>query len=177
MPRGIDLVVGVDHLQVLGCVHLDGGEACVHALLCHSARVRGTVAADPGVDADIITAFAAHQLIDGRTEELALDVPQCLIDACDGTHQNAAAAIEARAVEEGGDVLDAGGIRADQIGGHFVDAGKHRIAVAFKDGFAPACDAFVGFDFHKAPAGTDVIGVYACDLHTVIPRFMRFARI
>ena len=163
--NGVHLVVGVDHLQLFGGVHLDGGKAGILALQSSSAHVVGAVAADPAVHAHVVAAGTAHELVDRGVEELALDIPQGLINAGNGAHQHAAAAVEPGAVQHSGKVLNAHGVLADEVGLHLLDTGQNGGAVAFQHGFAPAGQALVGHDLNKAPAGTDGIGVDFNDLH------------
>ncbi|MPM32571.1 hypothetical protein SDC9_79135 [bioreactor metagenome] len=79
--NSVDLFVRVDHLQFFGSVHFDGAEAGVHALPGHCAGIGGTVAADPGIHADLVTALAAHQLVNRGVEKFPLNIPECLVDS------------------------------------------------------------------------------------------------
>ena len=130
-----------------------------------AAHVVGAVAADPAVHAHVVAAGTAHELVDRGVEELALDVPQGLINAGNGAHQHAAAAVETGAVQHSGKVLNAHGVLADEVGLHLLDTGQNGGAVAFQHRLAPAGQALVGHDLNKAPAGTDGIGVDFNDLH------------
>ena len=88
-------------------VHLHGGESGVHLLLCGAARIAGAVASDPGIDLHPVAAASSHELIYGRVEHLTLDIPESLVDAGKRAHQNAAATVEARAVDGAPDILNA----------------------------------------------------------------------
>ena len=103
----VHLVVGVDHLQLFGGVHLHRRETSIHLLLRCAACVTGTVSADPRIDLHFVAAASSHELIYGRVEHLTLDIPESLVDARERTHQNAAATVEARAVDGAPDILNA----------------------------------------------------------------------
>jgi hypothetical protein len=77
----LHLVPGVDDLHFLAAVELDRLEAARHDLLGVVGNVGGTVAADPGVDLDLVAALAAQQRMDRLAIGLALDVPERLVDA------------------------------------------------------------------------------------------------
>ena len=124
LKHGINLVVGVDHLKLVGCVHFDRLEPLVFLFERGSADVGRTVSANPGIDLHFVAAFAAHKLVNGRAEILSLDVPKRLVDARNCAHENTAAAVEAGAVDGRPDALDIGGILTDQVILVFLNAGK-----------------------------------------------------
>ena len=161
----LDLVVAVDELQLLGAVHLDGGEAARHGRLRGGGGVGRAVATDPAVDADAVAHLAAQQVGDAHAQGLALDVPQRLVDAGQCAHVDAAAAVEAGAVHHGPVVLDLAGVLADEVIGQLIDHGGDGVGAAFEHRLAPAVDALVGFDFEEAPARRDDEGGEAGDFH------------
>ena len=83
----------------------------------------------------------------------ALDIPQGLIDAGDGAHVNAAAAIKTSAIHGLPQTLNLQRVFASQIIGQLVYRSGHRMGAPLKYWLTPADDAFVGGDFQKAPAG------------------------
>ena len=165
LQNSVHLVVGVDHLQLLSGVHLDGGKAGVLAFQSGSAHIAGAIATDPAVHTHVVTAGTAHELVHRGIEELALDVPQSLINAGNGAHEHAAAPVEPGTVQHSGKIFDPHGVLANEVGLHLLDTGQHGGAVALQHRLAPAGKALVGHDLNKAPAGTDGIGVDFNDLH------------
>ena len=163
----IHLFIAVDHLQFLGGIHLDSGEARVHALLSHGTRIRGTVSADPRIDPDLIAAPASHQFVNRGIEHFSLDVPQCLINSREGTHHHTAAAVKARAIDGSAQVLNAGGILADEVGLILIQAGQHSVCMSFQNSLTPASITLVRFDLHKSPSGPDIISINSSDLHVM----------
>ena len=113
----VDLVVGVDELHLFAGVHLDGGKALGLALQRLGRGLRRAIAADPGIDADAVAHLAAEQFVHRHAQGFALDVPQRLVDAGQGTHVDAAAPIEAAAVEHRPVVFDVARVLADQVVG------------------------------------------------------------
>ena len=88
----------VDQPHFLAAVHLEGVEA-VRLQACDAGDDVGrAVAADPAIDLHAVAHQAAEQFVHRHAQGLALDVPQRLVDAGDGAHQDRAAAIEAAAV-------------------------------------------------------------------------------
>ncbi len=92
-------------------------------------------------------ALGHSQFMHRHAQHLALDVPQRLINAGDGAHQDGASAVEATAVHHHSQVVDARWARADQHVGEFLDSRLHRACIAFDNEFVPAEHAFVGLDF------------------------------
>jgi hypothetical protein len=123
------------------------------------------VAADPAVGLHLVAHQAAQQFVDRRAQDLALDVPQRLVDAGDRAHQDRAAAVEAGAVHGLPQVVDAGRVLPDQVGLEFLDRGFDGARAAFDDGLAPADDAFVGVDFQEHPARRNTVGGQFGDFH------------
>ena len=171
--HGVNFLIAVDHLQLFGGVHFDGGKTGLLFGQGRGSDVAGTVTADPAVHPHIVPAGAAHELVYRRVEKLALDVPQGLIDSGDGAHQHAAAPVEPGTVKDGGKVLNPHGILADQIGLHLLHAGQNCGAMPFQHRLAPACQTLVGDDLHKSPAGPHGIGADFDYLHKIKP-FMLF---
>ena len=71
------------HLQrrVVVCLHQPGGVV---------GQLLGRVAIDGLVDAHLVAALAAHQLVDRYAKGLTLDVPQGMLDAADGRVEHGA---------------------------------------------------------------------------------------
>src|SRR5699024_6393193 len=117
-------------------------ESAVLRLQRGSRSIAGAVSADPRIRADTIPHLPTEQLIHRLAERLALDVPQCLIDARDRTHENGATAVEATAVHDRPQVLDVRRILADEQVGELIDGGSHGRCLAFDDGLTPSHDPF-----------------------------------
>ena len=169
LQHRIDLIVGVDHLQFLGCIHLNGPEALVHFLLGGSSHVTGAIPADPRIYLHAIPALTPHELVDRHAKHLAFDIPQGLIDAGNGAHQHTAAPIKACPVEHRPKPLNVGGILADEVVPHLLHTGQHRLGMSLQNGLAPTGNAAVGLDLHKAPSGPHIVRIDRCDLHPAIP--------
>jgi hypothetical protein len=103
--------------------------------------------------------------MDRLAERLALDVPQCLVDARDRAHVDGAAAIEAAAIHDVPVVLDQERVLADQVVLELVDSRLDGQGPALDDGLAPADDALVGLDLQEQPARRHDIGGELGDLH------------
>ncbi len=159
------LVVGVDDLHLLAAVEFDRLEAAGDDLLGIVGDVGGAVAADPGIDLDLVAHLAAEQRMDRLSQRLALDVPQRLVDAGNRAHVDGAAAIEAGAVHDVPVVLDQEGILADQIVFQLMHGRLHGQCPAFHHRLAPADNALVGLDFQEHPARRHNIRRQFRDLH------------
>jgi hypothetical protein len=158
-------LVGVDELQFLGGVHLNGGESAVLRLQRGSRSVAGAVSADPRICADTIPHLPAEQLMHRLAERLALDVPQGLVDARDRTHENGATAVEATAVHDRPQVLDVRRILADEQVGELIDGGSHGCCLAFEDRLTPSHDPLIGFDLEEQPPRRHCVRRHRRDLH------------
>ena len=163
--RLVHLAVAVDDLQLRGAVHLEGGEALLDQCAGAFAHVGGAIAPGPGVHAHAVAYRAAQQLVHRHAQVTALEVPQRLVDAGDGAHQDRAAAVEAGAIEGVPQVLDAVRVLADQVVGKLMDGGLHGGGAALDDRFAPAVAALVGLDLEEQPARRHLPGPESCDLH------------
>ena len=103
------------------------------------------------VDAHLVAHLAAQQIPHGLPQRLALDVPQCHLDA----GHSAAADDAGHAVAHDGHLhfapqfLDMEGVFADHKGSHIVNGGFDDARPA--GGFADAVDALVCFDFGEEP--------------------------
>jgi hypothetical protein len=161
----VDLVEGVEELQLFGAVHLHRSETALHCFFCGTGGVGRTVATDPRVDADLVAHLAAEQVADRHAQMLALDIPQGLVDPGQGAHVHRATAIEAAAVEHSPDVFDIARVLADQVIGQFFHGGRHGMGAALDDWLTPAGDALVGLDLEEAPARRhDISGEFG-DFH------------
>ena len=154
---------GRRHLAV-GVEHDDAGGADLGAALADAVEdplhpVRGiAVGADaPGADLDrlgagvhphLVAAGSAEEPVHGHAVELAGDVPEGHVDGGDGVHHEAAAAqVSVGAEQPLPQVLDGGGVLADDhlaegLGQGAGDAGLHVVDLA------PAGDAVAGLDLH-----------------------------
>ena len=97
---------------------------------------------------------------------LPLDIPERLVDAGDGAHQDGTAPVEAGPIEGAPDILDPHGVGANQIVAHLLYAGQNGGGLALDDGLAPAGKAVAGLHLHKPPAGPDQIGADIGNGHT-----------
>ncbi len=163
--RGIHGARAVDDAHLLAAVELEMVEAAGLQRLHAGDHVGGAVAADPAVGAHAVAHQAAEQLVHRHAQHLALDVPQRLVDAGDGAHQDRPAPIEAAAVQRLPQVVDAARVLADEVVGQFVHRRFHRTRAAFDDGLAPAGDALVGLDLQEHPARRQAVGGQSGDLH------------
>jgi hypothetical protein len=113
----------------------------------------GPIATDPLVDANSITGPSAEQLVDGRAEVFALDVPECLIDPGDSGHQDRTAAVEPAAVHRLPVVLDAEWVFPEEVAvKQFLNGRPDGPRTALDDGFAPADEPVTGFQPEEQPS-------------------------
>ena len=127
-----------------------------------------------GVQADLLTAGAAQQVIDGLPAHLAGNVPHGQLDGAPRGEEIAAAAADGEVVKHcRGRVLDLKGTAADHIGGHGLNIDLHRLFLALHHiGLAPAIDALVGVhaaEHQVLRAREKRIRGYFCDLHNSVP--------
>ena len=115
--------------------------------------IGGPVAADPAVGLHAVAHAAAEQLVDRYTERLALDVPQCLVDPGDGTHQDRAATIETAPVERLPQIVDPRRVLSDQVVRQLMDGRFDRLRASFDDGLSPTDDSLVGVTLRKNQRG------------------------
>ena len=94
----INLAVTVDDLHLFGEIHLGGLKPVTDGALGTAHDVSWPVTANPGIDTNAVAYLAAKQLMNRRVMKLTLDIPQGLVDARNGTHVDAAAAIKPAAV-------------------------------------------------------------------------------
>ena len=135
---------GSPSLGAQGRNHLKAVKPCARKCRVRSMTLLGSseIAEHGGVGADAIARGSAEELIDGRVEQLAFEVPEGEIDLAERHHCCAFAAVDGVAVHLVPDALDGVGVFADEQ----VDEG------ALDDG-----DVFVG-DL-STDAGGAVIGV------------------
>ena len=110
------------------------------------------VAADPGINPHPLAHRTAKKLVDRLAQGLALDVPQRLVDAGDGAHVHAAAAVEAAPVQHGPVILDGRRVFADQVVGQLLHHRRHGVGPAFEHRLSPAADARIRVDLQEQPA-------------------------
>ena len=145
MPAFGDSVAGGDAGDA--GLRADGEVAFVHVLADGVERFGDVGAVGVGVDEAALAGLAAEQVVDGRVEGLALDVPEGDVDGGDGGHGDGAATPVGSAIEILPDVFGLEGIAADEAGEDVVGEidGDGELA-AVERGVAEAVDAFVGVD-------------------------------
>ena len=145
-------------------VELERGEACLYDLgSALGERFGRGVAAGPavGIDANLVAAGAADELVHGRAVSLAGDVPHGVLQAADGAVVVHRAAPAGEVVERHlHEVLDVGGVAPDEITLELVNMrGYLHVAVGLGVALAPAIDALVGLYLHEA----EVLGAAGVD--------------
>ena len=143
--RGGDVVAPV----ALEGIPLHGGEALgLHGQRPLHRLVDALGAAPPavGVQADLLAAGAAQQVVHRLAADLTGDVPHGDLDGAPGGVEVAAAAADGEVVEHSrAGVLDLKGAAADHIGLHGLDVQLHRLFLALHHiGLAPAVHALIG---------------------------------
>ena len=103
------------------------------------------------IAADFLARLAAHEIVDGHTQTLALDVPQGNIDRREralhhGSHE------VGRAIEELVVVLDVMRVLAEQVGGHDLDHRLGRTLPAMHPALTDADRAIFAMDANEQPA-------------------------
>ena len=142
----------VDNAHLFAAVELESVEADVAQLRDAINHFRRTVTADPAVGFDFVAHQPAHQLPDRRVQHFAFDIPQRLVDAGDGAHQDRPPAVEARAVHHLPKVVNARRILTNQVFTQLVHRRFYGTRPPFNHRFAPAHNPFIGFDFQEHPA-------------------------
>src|SRR5690606_26262530 len=104
----------------------------------------GVVTPYPAVHLHLLAHRPSEQLVNGEACRLSLDVPKCLVNTGDGTHQDGAATVKTTAVQHLPHILYIVGRPTDDVGRQFVDAGGDRIGTPLHDRFAPADDPLLG---------------------------------
>ncbi len=160
-----------------GDLGADGAVALVEAGADGLDGLLDRAALGVGVAEHLRAAGAAEELVERHAGGLGLDVPERGVDAGDGGHRHRAAPPVGAAVEVLPDILDAGGVAADQAGDDMLlEIGDDGLLAAVEGGVADAGQALVGEDLHGdevAPGGADDDADVG-DLHWGI--FMRLAR-
>src|SRR5438105_793443 len=96
-------------------------------------------AAQVGVEADVISHRPAPELMAWDAMQVADDVPECDVDAADGGAADDAVAMpEMLAIHHLPEVLDAGGVFADEEGAQVLDSAQDAARVPFQRRLAPA---------------------------------------
>ena len=152
-----------DPVELGGRVHLDRGEALVLARLGGVGDFVRPVAADPGVGADLVAHLAAEHLPRRQPERPALQIPQRLLEPGERRHEDRAAAVEAAAVADLPDVLDAERIGADEAVAKGFERAVDRLGPAFEARFAPAERAIVALNPDEQPSRRNVEGLDLAD--------------
>ena len=155
-------------------IELEGIEALLHDLFRRARIVRRLlqlIAPAVGVDADLLPAAPAEEVIDRLLARLPDDIPQRLLDPRDGAEELDRAA-PLRVIVEGDlrEVLDVEGAAARGVATERVEVRDHgRVAVVLGVGLAPAVHAGVGLDLHEdqvlAPAGMNAVALDRGDFH------------
>ena len=112
-----------------------------------SLRCPSPVEPAVGVEAKIVSELAGDELVDGETVALAFDVPECDVDGGDegGSEASVAGGVEF-GEEAGPDVVDAGGVLADEEVAEVGDCGVDHVGRDAALGLAESGEAFVGVD-------------------------------
>ena len=145
----VDFGDRADPAHDAGGVHLDGGQSHGDLRRDRVGDAARVVAADPAVHADAIAHRTAEKLVDRNPERLALEVPQRLVDAGDGTAKHRSTAVEAALGQYLPVVFNAVGVGADEVFRELFDHRAHGIRMPLEAGFAPADDALAGFEPHE----------------------------
>ena len=158
-------------------VELEGGEACFDDLGCALGERFGRgIATGPavGIDANLVAARAADELMHGRAVCLARDVPHGVFEAADGAVVVHSAAPAGEVVERHlHEMLDVGGVAADKVALELIDVRRNlHVAVRLGVALAPAVDALVGLYLHEAKvlgsAGVYQEGLDISNLHWLL---------
>src|SRR5262245_39190740 len=136
--RGVDLRMAVDELHFGDRVHLHRGEPARPALLRHGRGVGRTISADPRIGADAIAKLATAKLMHRNAECPSLDVPERLIDSCEGAHVDSAAAVESSAVEDRPMFLDQKRVLPDEVITELLDSGGDGVRSSLEDRLSPS---------------------------------------
>src|SRR6218665_826333 len=119
----------------------------------------------PAVGGPPVAPQAAEQLVYRDAERLALDVPQGLIDAGDGAHEDRSATVKARTVHHLPEVIDACRVLPDQVRLQFMHCRLNGARMAFDHRFAPADEALVRLDAQEHPTRRHPVGRQLRDFH------------
>ena len=90
------------------------------------------------VDTDAVTHGATKKLVDGNAVVFPSDIPERLVNAGYGGHEDGAASEEGRPVHVLPVVLDAQRILADQVVSEFPYRAFHALGLSFEGSFTPA---------------------------------------
>src|SRR5262249_53230362 len=134
----------------LGCrpphadAEFEGSPALLHQL---AGPVR---LADVGVAGDVVANHAAEELVDRLAVGFAGDVPERLLDRADRAEDCHPTAPEAVPVHPLPEVLDAGGVFADDEAREVVDRRRDGPLLHLQRALAPAVNPFVGLHLDEA---------------------------
>ena len=122
--------------------------ACGHIPPVSAPRLNPAV----GVEAEVVSELAGDELVDGETVALAFDVPECDVDGGDegGSEASVSGGVEF-GEEAGPDVVDAGGVFADEELAEVRDCGVDHVGCDAALGLAETGEAFVGLDGQEDP--------------------------
>ena len=140
----VGLEPGRGHLHpdvVVSCLR-EGAHAVLH--------LPGFAAVGVNVDGGGVPGLPAPQVVHGHSGQLALDVPECLVDAAEGVVQDGAVPPVRRDVAGLPNVLDVARVLADHEGPEIVvDGGQHGCWALGEGGASNAVDLRLGrFDLH-----------------------------
>ena len=116
----------------------------------HLHGVHASLGVDRAIDAHPVARRTAEQLVYRHSIDLALDVPQRLIDAAEDRRLDRTSAIKRAPVDRLPVEHHAIGVLADEVAAHFHGARGAGFGVVFEH-LAPAGYASVGRDLHKHP--------------------------
>ena len=109
----------------------------------------GFVAADVAIDEDLFAGLAAEEAVGGYSERLAGQIPERDIDAGQRRLQDRPPTPEGAAEEILPEVLDAGGILANEQRTEVVEGVDYRHRTTGERGFAEAVKSVFGGDFDE----------------------------
>ena len=152
----IDRCRRVDSAEFGGGVHLQCREPGVHLLARGLGDARRAVAADPLIDTDSVADRAAEQFVHRRVERFTSDIPQCLVDTRDCTHQDRPAAVEAAAIQSLPVIFDRHRVLTEQVVVHqFLDCAANRLHAPLDHWLTPTDESVTRLDSEKEPAWRD----------------------
>jgi hypothetical protein len=152
----VEVVIG----QRVGGGDAEDFVACGEELVAAFYHFFSVAAARVAVDEDLVAGLTAQQAIGRHIERLAGQVPQRDVNAGQCRLEHRAAAPECAAEDILPDVLDAGGVLADEQGRQVVESVGDGHVAARERGFAEAVEAVFGgdFDVGELAHGEDIDG-------------------
>src|SRR5699024_7884761 len=85
-------------IHFFGSIHFDSCKSGVSFFLRSSTDILWPITADPRINLDVMTDSSAEHFIDWHIVILAFNVPECLFNPGNSTHQDWTASIKATAI-------------------------------------------------------------------------------